>query len=437
MSTSEPPSPAASFDPFRALLDEVGAFVYTTDRQGRYTYANRLVLELLGGHALEYVLGKDISHFFGEAGNAALRETDRRVLEDGETLVREETNLIAATGELRSYWSTKKPLRDATGAIVGLLGISHDITEKKRLEDTVREQNAMLDAILENVDALVYVKGADRRFRYANQRTASAFGLPVERIVGALDSELMPVDAADRFWEKDRRILATGERWAGEETLFDATGKMHHYWSVVAPLLTPNGRPAVVGLSTDITELHELKEELRRQATTDGLTGIANRRSFLAQAEREFARSRRHGTALSLIAIDIDHFKRINDELGHPTGDRVLREFAAAVAATLRSVDLFARTGGEEFCILLPDTDGEQATVTAQRVRELAHSVVVDPVQADWCLHLSAGVASLRAGDDGFEQLFARADRALYAAKRQGRDRVNRSGDDENASSAR
>lgn len=120
---------ALSNDSYRLLLDEVGAFVYTTDMVGRYTFANRMVLQLLG-HPLDYVVGKDISHFFGDKGNEALRETDERVLRGGETIAREESNLILATGELRTYWSTKKPLRDATGQIIGMIGISHDITEK-------------------------------------------------------------------------------------------------------------------------------------------------------------------------------------------------------------------------------------------------------------------------------------------------------------------
>ena len=129
-------TPAAAGGPYRQLLDEVGAFVYTTDRDGRYTYANQLVLDLLGGHSLEAVLGRSFTDFvdIGEAGDT-LRKTDRQVLELGETIAREETNHIHATGETRSYWSIKKPLRDASGAIVGMIGISHDITEKKRLED--------------------------------------------------------------------------------------------------------------------------------------------------------------------------------------------------------------------------------------------------------------------------------------------------------------
>lgn len=420
MFKSQAGDPTAAIDPFRLLLDEVGAFVYTTDRAGRYTYANRMVLELLG-HPLDDVLGKDISHFFGERGNAALREADHRVMQAGETIEREESNLIIATGELRTYWSTKKPLRDETGAIIGMLGISHDITAKKRLEDKVREQKELLDAVLDNVDALVYMKDANRRFLYANQHVATVFGHPVEQIVGRLDTDLMPREVADRFWAQDQRIFASGQRQTSEESLVDAAGRQRHYWSVIVPCARPDGTPAVIGLSTDITELHELKEELQRQTRTDSLTGIANRRSFYERGEQEFARSRRQGVPLSLVAIDLDHFKHINDDFGHPVGDRVLQHFAACCQQTLRDEDLCARTGGEEFCLLLPGIDAAAAHAVAERVRALTNACAVDMEHP--ALHISAsfGVTSLVPADPCFETLLSRADHALYAAKQQGR----------------
>ncbi len=411
-------------DPYRQLLDEVGAFVYTTDLEGRYTYANQLVLDLLGGHPLDAVLGKSFTDFvdIGEAGDT-LRKTDRRVLELGETIAREETNHIHATGETRSYWSIKKPLRDAGGAIVGLLGISHDITEKKRLEDRVRRQKELLDTVLDNIDGLVYVKGADRRFRYANRHLADVLGRPVDQIVGRLDSELMPREAADAFWEKDLHMLATGERYAGEESLVDSTGRLRHYWSVVVPWPDFNGSPALIGLVTDITELHALKEELQRQVRTDSLTGLANRRSFQERAESEFARSRRHGTPLSLVAIDIDHFKRVNDGYGHAVGDHVLRDFASCCQQALREEDLCARTGGEEFCILLPDTDADAARAIAERIRLMTASCRPCPEHPALAITASFGIACVEPSDPSFDTVFSRADRALYAAKLLGRDR--------------
>ena len=428
----KPPSPLPPGAPqampntdYRLLLDEVGAFVYTTDLAGNYTYANRLVLELLGNPPLEAVIGKAFTDFvdIGEAGST-LRETDRRVLQGGETISREETNHIHATGETRTYWSLKKPLRDAGGAIVGMLGISHDVTEKKRLEDQVRQQKELLDAVLDNVQGLVYVKGANRRFLYANQHLATVFGRPVEDIVGRLDSELMPRDVADAFWEKDLHMLATGESYAGEESLVDAAGRLRHYWSVVVPWSGFDGMPALIGLITDITELHTLKEELQRQASSDSLTGVANRRSFLESAEREFARSRRHGTPLSLVSIDLDHFKQINDQYGHPVGDQVLRGFVLCCQRLLRAEDLCARTGGEEFCILLPGTPDGEAYAVAERIRSELATCAPSPEHPALRVTASLGVAGVSAADAHFGALFSRADHALYAAKQQGRDRT-------------
>lgn len=422
-SASDTTAAALVDTPFRRVLDEVDAFIYTTDLEGRYTFANRMVLALLG-RPLEYVLGRDIGEFFDLSKDSTLRANDARVLQHGETIAREETNLIQATGEVRTYWSVKKPLRNAAGTIVGMLGISHEITERKRLEGQVRDQNRLLDAILENVDALVYMKDAKRRFVYANERTARAFGRPLAEVIGARDTDLLPADVADRFWAKDQRILESGERHAGEEALVDASGRAHHYWSVIVPWTGPDGTPAVIGLSTDITELHELKEDLRRQTVTDVLTGVANRRGLYERAQQEFAMSRRHGLPLSIISIDVDHFKQVNDRYGHLAGDRVLKDFAAICQRAVRSEDLCARTGGEEFCVLAPATDLAAARALAERMRGLTSQCLADPADPGSGITASFGVACLYADDPDFEALLRRADRALYRAKQEGRNRT-------------
>lgn len=417
-----PATAAFVANPFREILDEMGAFVYATDLNGSYVYANPMVLQLLG-RSLPEVLGKTFDDFIKLEHDEDRAAIDLRVLVHGEVVAREESNVIPHTGEVRTYWSVKRPLRDAGGAIAGMVGVSYDITDKKRLETAVAEQKALLAAVLDNVDALVYMKGEDRRFRYANQRAADAFGLPADQVVGKLDSQLMPQEAAQRFWRKDQEILASGQRSVSEEAMQGRDGRMRHYWSVVVPWQQADGSRAVIGLSTDITELHDLKEELQRQARTDGLTGLTNRRHFQICAQAEFERSRRYGRALSLIAIDVDHFKNINDRHGHPVGDRVLKTLALCMQEGLRGNDVFARTGGEEFCILLPETELPAAAELAERLRaHLELCVALD----DLAIKVTAcfGVTASAGQDTGFDQIFARADRALYAAKRQGRNRV-------------
>lgn len=412
-----------ALDSYRLLLDEVGAFIYTADLQGRYTYANRLVLEMLG-RPLAQVIGKTFAECVGvSALDETIDDTDRRVMHDGETIAREETHDIPGD-QARTFWSVKKPLHDGEGRIVGLLGISYDITEKVQLEARLREKKTLLDAVLDHVDALVYMKDASRHFRYANQRVAQMFGLPVEQIIDRLDSALMPHEAADRFWAIDQAVIDSQQPYAAEVSLPDAAGHLRHFWSVIVPWVDAEGVQAVVGMSTDITALHELQEELQQQARTDSLTGCANRRRFFELAEIEYARSRRHGSSLSLIAIDIDHFKQINDHYGHPTGDLVLQDFVGCCRGILREIDIFARTGGEEFCILLPCASLDAAREISERIRTM--TMACQPVDALPSLRISAsfGVSSLGTADPDFQVLFARADRALYAAKQQGRNRT-------------
>jgi diguanylate cyclase (GGDEF)-like protein len=169
----------------------------------------------------------------------------------------------------------------------------------------------------------------------------------------------------------------------------------------------------------------EYHEEIYRLTIMDGLTQIHNKRYLMEALEREIVRARRHGRSLSLVMLDVDHFKRINDEHGHLAGDFVLKELARVVQGRLRRDEVFARYGGEELAVLLPETPIEGAVTLAEAVRErvAAHRFVF---QGDTIrVTISAGAAALAEGDQRADDLIRRADERLYAAKRGGRDRVS------------
>jgi diguanylate cyclase (GGDEF)-like protein len=170
-----------------------------------------------------------------------------------------------------------------------------------------------------------------------------------------------------------------------------------------------------------------LRRALRREqrmARTDDLTGAHNRRQFFELGERLFAVARRQAQPLALILLDIDRFKGINDNHGHEAGDAVLVHVVEVMRAQLRGVDLLARIGGEEFAILLPQTDTERALHVAERLRQELAQRAVELAGTLLRVTVSAGVATLEATDEALESLMRRADAGLYAAKQSGRDRI-------------
>jgi len=170
--------------------------------------------------------------------------------------------------------------------------------------------------------------------------------------------------------------------------------------------------------------LNETNQLLARLASTDELTDAVNRRRFFELAHQEMERSIRYDHPMTILIFDIDHFKSVNDRFGHPAGDEVLRRIAETVREHIRSSDVFARLGGEEFALLLPETDGDHALVMAERLRQAIADLKVEDDGRSIGASASFGLAERRSADREPENMLVRADRALYAAKNRGRNQV-------------
>ncbi|MBD2296758.1 PleD family two-component system response regulator [Anabaena sphaerica FACHB-251] len=173
-----------------------------------------------------------------------------------------------------------------------------------------------------------------------------------------------------------------------------------------------------------LEEQKELVEQLEKLANTDPLTGVWNRRYLLMIAEQEIKRSQRYNFSFAVLLMDIDHFKKINDTYGHNIGDEVIIFMTKTVLNHLRQPDCFGRFGGEEFVVLLPETDIDEGVIVAERIRENINneSIAVEGQQVS--ITVSIGVASYSLGDKTIDAIIQRADQALYQAKNQGRNRV-------------
>jgi diguanylate cyclase (GGDEF)-like protein len=185
----------------------------------------------------------------------------------------------------------------------------------------------------------------------------------------------------------------------------------------------------IVGLlptAVDITQRKQLEEELNRQAQLDYLTGLPNRRSFMERGVVELSRTQRYDNSMSILMLDIDLFKQINDVYGHQVGDQVLKTLAMIFQEVLRNEDITGRLGGEEFGVVLPETGIDKAAEVAERLREVISTTEVSlPMGLKIHFTASIGIAALENKNSNFNMLLNESDKALYRAKQAGRNRVS------------
>ncbi len=314
-----------------------------------------------------------------------------------------------------------------------IYGVGRDVTAHRRMVEELRASETRLRALAATVPGVVLQwreMPGDRRFTYVSPRSRETLGLDPELLLR--DWRALPVHPADRtVWELSLRDAAERRGdWLFEGRLVLPGGEVRWWRGEARPVHAdgPDGcadGPGVVycGIITDTTEHREAQERLRELATTDGLTGLANRRRFLEALEHEVQRHRRYGTPLALVSIDVDRFKRVNDTWGHAVGDAVLRALSAICRAEVRDVDTVGRIGGEEFAVLLPDTAPEEAMAVAERLRVAVQAAPLLTAAGPLSVTLSLGVAA-SPPCDGADALLREADRALYRAKARGRNRV-------------
>ncbi len=293
------------------------------------------------------------------------------------------------------------------------------------LEAELDQKKSLLETIFANIPATFYVKDLETRYQYGSPHGFRQFGVEHKDAIGRTDAEVFPQRLAERFAASDRRVL-DGEVMESVSYAVPVQGESRHFAGVRFPIPGPDGNPVgVCGFAVDVTERIELAKKLEKLATTDPLTGLANRRKFDEHLAAELARAARSGAPLTLVLCDVDYFKRYNDRYGHQAGDACLVEVGRALEGVVRRpADLAVRHGGEEFALVLPDTAEEGATKIADRVCAAVRELALEHAgnEGRGVVTLSAGVATIR-GAWTFDEIVGLADRALYAAKDAGRDR--------------
>ncbi len=272
----------------------------------------------------------------------------------------------------------------------------------------------------------IFIKDRNRRYTASNKAFAEYLGLSAGEIVGKTVFDVAPEDLARIYDRADTEQLAQGGTQSYESQVRHADGSLHDVIFHKAVFRDPSGEPdGIVGAILDISERKALERRLEVLAATDFLTGVYNLRTFYELARHEVSRQARNGGELALVVIDIDHFKGINDSLGHAAGDNALKQFVSVVHENLREQDIFARAGGDEFRLLLPDTSSAGAHLVAERIRSEVNKIIVRSHRGRCRLSVSIGIAYCQPGEDALDIAAGHADDALYHAKAAGRNCIH------------
>lgn len=293
--------------------------------------------------------------------------------------------------------------------------------------------NDLLFRLLDETPNAFGVFDSNNQLLYCNANMASVFGLSRQQAKGLTHRELMRnayssglgvrIDSEDfEQWISD---VESRQRLDPVRTF--ESGLMNGEWLKITQVTIDNH---LVLIGTNITELKDTEarlraalEELSDVANTDVLTNAANRRHFFERAGEELARAQRYHHPLCLMLLDIDYFKQVNDQYGHHAGDQVLQFFARFYAGNLRKIDFFARFGGEEFVVLLPETRLADAMTLGNRLRQqlAQQSIYTLPEEQLLKITVSTGISQFEGSGDSVQTLLSRADEALYRAKAHGR----------------
>ena len=310
-------------------------------------------------------------------------------------------------------------IRDSEGQLKEMVGYWVDITERREIEKALHFRQFSLN----RADEQVYWIDRDARIIDVSENACQKLGYSREELltltVADIDADFPMSQWADQW----RDIKAKGSLHF-ESAHKTKTGETYPT-EIIANFFEYEGKEYNCALVRDITNRKRLEEQLKQQAHVDYLTGVNTRRYFIEQAELEINRSIRYKNPLSIMMLDADFFKRINDSYGHKAGDLVLKNLAEICRHSLREIDIIGRLGGEEFAILLPETNQSAAFETAERLRKAVSSARI-PLEAGLPIHftVSIGISSLASKDDNLDVLLNLADKALYNAKRAGRNRV-------------
>lgn len=407
---------------YQALLDSSQDLIYASDKDGGLLLANRAVLDLLKLPPSQ-ALGVQRTAIMPLRNALEQHALDQQVLQTGDAVNAIEEFHVHPGMPARVFMSNRFPLRNTQGQVLGVGGISRDITAERQ------QQHSLLlsENVFQHAAEAIIVTDVQGYIVRVNASFEAMSGFSANSVLGykpgLLRSGRVPASVYHDLWT----CLSEQGHWQGELINRHASGSHYTVHCSISALRSPSHElTGYVAIQTDISQLKAAETEVQRLSHYDSLTGLPNRALLLDRLQQLLALSERQGQRFAVLFADLDHFKEVNDSLGHQTGDELLCAIGQRLREGVRAQDTVARMGGDEFVLLLPGTEGAEAMQLAQKLQNTLRQPLSLPGMHDYRPRASVGVALYPDDADTSEALLRHADMAMYAAKTSGRDRAER-----------
>ncbi|HQK79406.1 MAG TPA: PAS domain S-box protein [Syntrophales bacterium] len=406
---------------YRTLIETTPDLVYTVDRHGVFTYANQRFEEALGIPPAD-LLGRPYTAIIPPESIPVIVDRFKRGIR-GEAIPPYEVALTAQNGQrVIIEFLTSTFLDPLTGWATGRFGIGRNVTERRQAQDALKASEERYRTIIENIGDGYYEVDVNGNLRFANDACRRITGQSLDKIIGAnFRVFFFPEDIADII-RMFNATFVTGESKRGMVKRLQRTDGKEQYVEISVSLKRDGkGKPSgFMGILHDVTERRKSEETIHWLAYHDALTGLPNRLLFRDRLVMAIAQAKRNGEQLAVMMMDLDKFKEINDTRGHDVGDAVLCSFTERIKKRLRAGDTFARTGGDEFMIIMPRIRRREDLAMLGKTLVGALAAPVTMGAATFKFSVSIGIALYPRDGMDFDALVKNADTAMYLAKGRG-----------------
>jgi diguanylate cyclase (GGDEF)-like protein/PAS domain S-box-containing protein len=414
-----------------AIIEHAPVWINVLDLQARVLEWNHSA-ERISGYRREEVIGH------GEIWQWLYPDPDYRahiaeklgaILLRGQGVNDFETRIRCKSGEEKIINWHSQPLFDSDGGLIGSSAIGQDVTMRRHAEAALEDREQQLTTLLANLPGMAYRCLHDRQWtmKFVSSGCLELTGYRPEELIDnrlVTFGALLHPDDAEAIWQATQAQVSTS--FSYEYRIRHRDGHYLWVWER-GSVVEYDGIPLLEGIILDVSDRKRMEQELKILASHDSLTGLLNRHELMKRMNHDISRASRYGQTLSILMLDVDHFKPINDNHGHQVGDHVLRQLGALLLENIREVDYAGRYGGEELLIVLPELDFTEACEMAERLRQLIEKEDHFPHDYDGehrQVTVSIGIASFPQHGLDTLQMFNAADKAMYRAKENGRNRV-------------